>query len=183
MREIYQIEGAGNNSGLKIYEADENAFIIQIPKVLTSRSWRYLILGITLLLLSIFIPILVQQYIFHFLLKVGFFIFSLAMLFLGGGLAIIATYEIKSAMEIKMKDNTMTIYQPAFFEYRSLTRTYAIDEINKLYVIKVRKMGKEKYALMISNADPLDERLIKGFYVPEQALWIASEVNRRLTNH
>ncbi|GLR16893.1 hypothetical protein [Portibacter lacus] len=180
MKEVYHISGSGNNSGLKIFESEGNSLIIKIPKVLVTRSWRYLVIGIILLLLSIVIPFLVHEYIHHFLFKVGFFFASFTTLVIGGGLAMIATWEIRSAIEIKLTEDKLTIFHPAFFSYRSLTRSYLIEDVNKLYVNKVRALGKEKYSLMIDDLEPLDERLIKGFYVPDQALWIAKEVNERI---
>lgn len=180
MKEVYYISGMGNSSGLKIFESEEDDLIINVPKTLTSKSWRYLLLGIALLLCSVVIPILVNLYIKHFLVKMGFFAISFTMLILGGGIAAVATWEIRSAVKITLTRHHLIIFHPSFFRYRSLTRKYQISDINKLYVIKVRRMGREKYSLMIDNSDELDERLIKGFYVPDQALWISSEINSKV---
>ncbi|WP_235297882.1 hypothetical protein [Portibacter marinus] len=181
MRELYIISGAGNSSGLKIYESESNELVIRVPKKLTSKSGRYLAFGILLLLLSIFIPILVNIYIQHFIVKMAFFAVSLTLLILGGGISSVATWELRSAIEIKLDKDNMSIFQPAFFNYRSLLRTYRLTQIEKLYVMKERRLGKEKYSLMLDEKQALDERLIKGFYVPDQALWIAEEVNKHLS--
>lgn len=179
MKEVHHISGSGNNSGLKIYESEDNSFIIKIPKVLVTKSWRYLIIGIFFLLLSILVPVLFYLYGDHFYLKLFAFGVSSGFLLFGGGLSAIATWEIRSTIDLTLSEKQFTIHHPAFFKYRSLTRTFPNDEIHRLYVNKVKVIGKEKYSLMI-DIDPLDERLVKGFYVPEQALWIASRINDHL---
>ncbi len=178
MHEIYKISGVGNSSGLKVFESGDGETLIKVPKTLISRSWRYLALGLILLVLSVVIPILVNIYIKHFLVKMGFFAISFSMLIMGTGLSAVAIWEIRTAIEIQITRHHMTIFHPAFFKYRSLKRKYQVANIEKLYVNKVRRLGTEKYSLMLENVIPPDERLIKGFYLPEQALWIASHLNK-----
>ena len=181
MREILKISGAGNNRRLQILESeDDGVTVIKVPKSLISRSKRYLVLGIILLLLSVVIPILVNLYIKHFLVKMGFFAISFSMLIIGTGLAAVAVWEIRTAIEITLTRYHMSIFHPAFFKYRSLKRKYQIANIHHLYVNKVRRIGQEKYSLMLESSAPADERLIKGFYIPDQALWIASFVNKKI---
>lgn len=180
MKEVYQISGSGNNSGLKIYEAENKSSIIKIPKTLVSRSWRYLLVGIFFLLLSILFPIFVNFYFVNFYLRVGFFFISIAFLVFGSTITAIAIWEIQSAIVITLEKNKLEIFHPAFFKYRSLSRTFRAENINKLYVNKVRIVGREKYSLMLDTTDTLDERLVKGFYVPDQALWIAAKINKDL---
>jgi hypothetical protein len=180
MKEVYHISGSGNNSGLKIFEADNKTSVIKIPKTLVSKSWRYLLGGLLFLLLSILSPIYLTSLFTNFYLRVVFFLVSLAFLILGTGITAIAIWEIRNAIVLTISQTELTIFQPAFFKYRSLTRTFRIEKINKLYVNKVRVVGREKYSLMLDSKDPLDERLVKGFYVPDQALWIAHKINKDL---
>jgi len=93
---------------------------------------------------------------------------------------LIATWEIRSAIVLTLNSEYLTIDHPAFFKYRSLSRSFRKSDINQLYVNKERVIGKEKYSLMLDNIDPLDERLVKGFYIPDQALWIAASINEHL---